>query len=54
MVYVFLLHFTVFTVVQLAANGFGLFVGGLLKPYTVCQYQRLLIAQKFIFALSAH
>ncbi len=35
-------------------NGFGLCVGGLLKPKTVCQHQSLLIAQMFLFALSAH
>jgi hypothetical protein len=39
---------------SLAGNGFGLCVGGLLKPKTVCQHQRLLIAQMFLFALSAH
>jgi len=39
---------------ELAHNGFGLCVGGLLKPQTVCQQQRLLIAQMFLFALSAH
>jgi hypothetical protein len=35
-------------------NGFGLCVGGLLKPKTVCQHQCLLIAQMFLFELSAH
>ncbi|MDQ3016955.1 MAG: hypothetical protein M3R25_09605, partial [Bacteroidota bacterium] len=35
-------------------NGFGLRVGGLLKPKTVCQHQRVLIALMFLFALSAH
>jgi hypothetical protein len=40
--------------IKLAYNGFGLCVGGLLKPKTVCQHQRLLIAQIFLFALSAH
>lgn len=39
---------------KITANGFGLCVGGLLKPKTVCQQQRLLIAQMFLFALSAH
>ena len=34
--------------------GFGNFFGGLLKPKTVCQHQRLLIAQMFLFALSVH
>jgi len=39
---------------MLATNVFGLCVGGLLKPKTVCQHQSLLIAQMLLFALSAH
>jgi hypothetical protein len=39
---------------EMAFNGFGLCVGGLLKPLTVFQHQGLLIAQMFLFALSAH
>jgi hypothetical protein len=39
---------------NIAGNVFGLGVGGLLKPKNVCQHQRLLIAQMFLFALSAH
>jgi hypothetical protein len=35
-------------------DGFGLCVGGLLKPKTVCQHQSLLIAQMLLFVLSAH
>jgi hypothetical protein len=34
-------------------NDFGLRVGELLKPKTFCQHQCLLIAQMFLFALSA-
>lgn len=39
---------------KVAAYCFGLCVGGLLKPKTVCQQQRLLNAQMFLFAMSAH
>ncbi len=34
-------------------NGFGICVGGLLKPQTVCQYKRLFIAYMSIFERSA-
>jgi len=44
----------VFVSFSLVGNGFGLCVGGLLKPKTICQHQSLLIAQMFLFALSAH
>jgi hypothetical protein len=35
-------------------NGFGLCVGGPLKPKFVYQHQSLFIAQMFLFALSTH
>ena len=38
----------------LAGNGFGLCVGGLLKPQTVRRHRCILIAQMFLFALVAH
>jgi hypothetical protein len=50
----FMFHRVVGCFHRLARNGFGLCVGGLLKPQTVCQHQTLLIAQMFLFALTAH
>jgi hypothetical protein len=48
------LHIIIHGANPIGHNGFGLCVGGLLKPKTVCQHQSLLIAQMFLFALSAH
>ncbi len=57
MVYFFLVFSRLFVVVvsfsTLAGKGFRLCVGGLLNPKTVCQHQSLLIAQMFLFAISA-
>lgn len=41
-------------VITITANGFGLGEGGLMKPYTVYQHQRFLIAQMFLFVQCAH
>ena len=38
---------------SITAKGLWLCVGGLLKPKTVCQHHRLLVAQMFLSALSA-